>query len=236
MTAPIAPIHRRRTPLPGSWPDTASFPATTGRVGSIGLIWQPSLFAAVGPDLDTSFRALERTYLDDDSWVDHCPRWMTGSEAIFQDLLSDVQWHQRRRWMYDREVDEPRLTSWHSLDREGIGFPLLDKARRVLSTRYEVELDSMGINLYRDGRDSVAWHRDRIPKEVVDPLVALVSLGEPRKFLLRPHGGGASHRFKLSPGDLLVTGGQTQRRFEHSVPKVASSGPRISVVFRHGVK
>ena len=93
----------------------------------------------------------------------------------------------------------------------------------------------MGINLYRDGADSVAWHRDRIPPEIVDPVVALVSLGEPRKFLLRPQGGGRSRAFKLGQGDLLVTGGQTQRRFEHSVPKVKAAGARMSIVFRHGV-
>ncbi len=93
----------------------------------------------------------------------------------------------------------------------------------------------MGINLYRDGADSVAWHRDRIPPEIVDPVVALVSLGEPRKFLLRPEGGGRSLAFKLGHGDLLVTGGRTQRRFEHSVPKVKTAGARMSVVFRHGV-
>jgi alkylated DNA repair dioxygenase AlkB len=91
------------------------------------------------------------------------------------------------------------------------------------------------MNLYRGGSDSVAWHRDRIPPEIADPVVALVSLGEPRTFLLRPQGGGNSIAFRLGHGDLLVTGGQTQRRFEHSVPKSKSSGPRISLAFRHGV-
>lgn len=102
-----------------------------------------------------------------------------------------------------------------------------------MSKRYQVDFDSVSINLYRDGADSVAWHRDRIPKEIVDPVVALVSVGEPRKFLLRPFGGGSSRAFKLGHGDLFVTGGQTQRRYVHSVPKVASSGPRISLAFRH---
>ena len=104
-----------------------------------------------------------------------------------------------------------------------------------LWTQYGVRFDSVGMNLYRDGADSVAWHRDRIPPEIVDPVVALVSLGEPRTFLLRPQGGGRSRAFKLGQGDLLVTGGQAQRRFEHSVPKVKTSGPRMSIAFRHGV-
>ena len=138
--------------------------------------------------------------------------------------------------MYDRVVDEPRLTSWQKIDGQtAASSPWLADARAALSVRYQVQFDSVGTNLYRDGADSVAWHRDRIPAEIVDPIVALVSLGEPRKFLLRPLGGGNSRSFRLGRGDLLVTGGQTQRRFEHSVPKVKASGPRMSVVFRHGV-
>jgi alkylated DNA repair dioxygenase AlkB len=106
----------------------------------------------------------------------------------------------------------------------------------VLSERYRVELDSMGMNLYRDGRDSVAWHGDRIAREIEKPIVALVSLGHPRKFLLRPKGGGRSRPFELGRGDLLVTGGRTQRLWQHSVPKVATvAGPRISLAFRHGM-
>ncbi|MFP5352750.1 MAG: alpha-ketoglutarate-dependent dioxygenase AlkB, partial [Actinomycetota bacterium] len=67
------------------------------------------------------------------------------------------------------------------------------------------------------------------------PLVALVSLGEPRRFLLKPRGGGETHAFMLGRGDLLVTGGRTQRTWLHSVPKVAKAGPRISIAYRHGL-
>ena len=138
--------------------------------------------------------------------------------------------------MYDRHVDEPRLTSWQRMDEQsGVTYPWLEDARAALSARYHVGFDSVGLNLYRDGADSVAWHRDRIPPEIVDPVVALMSLGEPRTFLLRPQGGGRSRAFRLGHGDLFVTGGQTQRRFEHSVPKVRSSGPRMSLALRHGV-
>jgi alkylated DNA repair dioxygenase AlkB len=138
--------------------------------------------------------------------------------------------------MYDQTVQEPRLTAPWSLR---VGQPLapgiLEDIRQVLSARYEREFDSVGFNLYRDGRDSVAWHGDRIPEEIEHPIVALVSLGEPRRFLLRPKGGGASRPFMLGRGDLLVTGGQTQRAWEHSVPKVARAGPRISLAYRHGM-
>ncbi len=138
--------------------------------------------------------------------------------------------------MYDRVVDEPRLTSWRKTDEQNaVSHQWLEEARTSLSEHYDVSFDSVGLNLYRDGADSVAWHRDRIPPEVADPIVALVSLGEPRTFLVRPQGGGKSRSFRLGQGDLLVTGGQAQRRFEHSVPKVKRSGPRLSIAFRHGV-
>ena len=217
-----------------------SHPGTTVSVNSSpsapAVAWQPSLWAHQDTVIDASFCGLERTQLDGDSWVDHCPGWVSGSDGAFGELLRDVAWSQRRRWMYDREVDEPRLTSWQKIDEQtAVAYQWLEHARESLSAHYDVWFDSMGMNLYRDGADSVVWHRDRIPPEVVDPVVALVSLGEPRTFLLRPQGGGRSRTFKLGRGDLLVTGGQTQRRFEHSVPKVKASGPRMSIVFRHGV-
>ncbi len=138
--------------------------------------------------------------------------------------------------MYDKRVVEPRLTSHWRVGSDEPLDPLVEEMRQLLSKRYAVELDSVGFNLYRDGRDSVAWHGDHIAKEIEEPIVALVSVGEPRKFLLRPRGGGATHRFLLGRGDLLVTGGATQRTWEHSVPKVKEAGPRISIAFRHALE
>jgi alkylated DNA repair dioxygenase AlkB len=97
-----------------------------------------------------------------------------------------------------------------------------------------VAFRSIGCNLYRDGTDSVAWHGDTVRKTMPEPIVAIVSLGQPRRFLLRPRGGGASIRYELGTGDLLVMGGTCQHTWEHSVPKARSAGPRLSVTFRHG--
>jgi alkylated DNA repair dioxygenase AlkB len=201
------------------------------------LNWQPSLFqAAAGTDIDEGFSGLERIQLDPASWVDFDPEWVTGSDALFAELLEGRDWGQRSRPMYDRRVKEPRLTSlWRATSGEPLEPPILERMRAALSTRYGRALDSVGFNLYRDGRDSVAWHGDRISKEIPDPIVALVSLGEPRRFLLRPKEGGKSRAFQLGRGALLVTGGRTQREWEHSVPKVASAGPRMSLAFRHGL-
>jgi alkylated DNA repair dioxygenase AlkB len=91
-----------------------------------------------------------------------------------------------------------------------------------------------GLCLYRDGRDSVAWHGDTTGRgSAEDTIVAIVSLGAPRALLLRPRGGGPALRRSLGHGDLFVMGGSCQRTWEHAVPKTtAATGPRISVQFR----
>ena len=92
-----------------------------------------------------------------------------------------------------------------------------------------------GLCLYRDGRDSVAWHGDRIGRSSTeDTMVAIVSIGAPRALLLRRRGGGPVEvRHELGHGDLLVMGGSCQRTWEHCIPKTARpTGPRISIQFR----
>ena len=183
-----------------------------------------------------SFTGLRRIQLDEASWLDHLPGWVSGSDGLFAQVLATRPWGERTRWMYDRRVREPRLTASWNL---GSGLPLepaiLEEMRRCLGARYGVVFDSAGFNLYRDGEDSVAWHGDQIRKEIEDPIIPLVSLGEPRKFLLRRKGGGPSRAFRLGRGDLLVTGGATHRAWDHAVPKVARAGPRISIAFRYGL-
>ena len=200
------------------------------------LIWQPTLFGSDEPSFDPAFSGIERIHLDPTAWVDWLPGWVTGADRLFEEILEHRNWHQRQRQMYDHKVREPRLVApWNLRSGEPLEPPILEDIRVALSERYGIEFDSVGFNLYRDGRDSVAWHGDRIKKEVVDPIVVLVSLGFPRKFLLRPVAGGTSKSFMLGAGDLLVTGGKTQRTWQHAVPKVAQAGPRISLAYRHGM-
>ena len=200
---------------------------------SPSLTWQAGLFASSdSPQIDPAFSTLGRVELDTRSWIDVAPAWVSGSDALFEQLLTTVAWEGLDRVMYGNVVQQPRLSARLV---GSVELPALEAARVALSGLYGVEFDSIGLNLYRDGSDSVAWHGDRIPKEIVDPIVALVSLGHPRRFLLRPKGGGKSCAFDLGRGDLLVTGGACQREWQHSVPKVASAGPRISIAFRHGM-
>ena len=207
---------------------------------SLDLTWQPSLLdAGPQPTIDEAFAGAERISLDKRSWIERVPGWVADSDALFAHLLATADWGQRTRKMWDNEVLEPRLTSWWGAESgKTLEPPILERMRQALSDRYGVEFDSMGLNLYRDGRDSVAWHGDRIAREIAEPLVAIVSVGEPRRFLLRPKAKGsglATRRLVLGRGELLVTGGATQRAWEHSVPKVSSAGPRMSLTFRHGL-
>jgi len=197
---------------------------------------QSSLFDLDPLTFDRTFSRLERIHLDETAWVDVAPGWVSGSDALFRTLAETLPWAQRTRFLYEQQRIEPRLTAGWRAGIEGpLQPPVLEEMRAALSAHYGVQFDSAGFNLYRDGRDSVAWHRDKIPTRIHQPIVALVSLGEPRRFLLRPRGGGTSRPFPLGHGDLLVTGGETQRTWEHAVLKVAHAGPRISIAFRHGM-
>ena len=202
---------------------------------SAAIEWQASLFGGADPDVDRTFAGLTRRQLDEDSWIEHARGWLSGADQIFDLLLAHAKWESHTRPMYGTVVEQPRLTATWKRGSVRQHVPVIELVRRALSDHYGVDFDTGGLNLYRDGRDSVAWHVDRIPKSIEAPLVAIVSLGEPRRFLVRPRGGGSSIRYDLASGDLLVTGGQAQRRWEHSVPKVAAAGPRISITFRHSV-
>lgn len=197
------------------------------------LTWQPSLLDGSVVELDRTFHGGRRHPLGEDAWVDHVPGWCRGADLLFAELLQNTPWRGREVRMYDRVVPEPRLTHrWH-LDRGPDPPPALAAMARLIGARYGVQLTQVGVNLYRDGSDSVAWHGDRVARELPDAVVALVSLGALRPFRLRPSGGGPSEAFLPGPGDLLVMGGSCQRTWQHSVPKVRSAGPRISVQFRH---
>ncbi|WP_153398431.1 alpha-ketoglutarate-dependent dioxygenase AlkB [Ornithinicoccus halotolerans] len=187
--------------------------------------------------------AVRRTTLSRGAWVDVRPGWVTGSDELFTRLAlggsAAVAWRGERRVMYEREVDTPRLLRFYDED-EQLPDPVLAAARAALTGYYAGELGepfrTAGMCLYRDGRDSVAWHGDRHGRgSRQDTMVAIVSIGAPRALLLRPVGGGAGAtiRHVLGHGDLLVMGGSCQRTWEHAVPKTARPvGPRISIQFR----
>jgi alkylated DNA repair dioxygenase AlkB len=197
------------------------------------LVTQASLFGAGEPRLDPRLPGLRRLLLSDTAWIDHLPSWLEGHDALFELLRRTTRWEHHRRRMYERVVDVPRLVA--ELPEDGPGHPVLYEARDALSRHYGLRLPNISLAYYRDGRDSVAWHGNRLGRLVDDTVVAILSLGEPRRFLLRPAAGGPSRAFELGWGDLLVMGGSCQRTWQHAVPKVALAGPRMSVQFRPDV-
>ncbi|WP_330341763.1 alpha-ketoglutarate-dependent dioxygenase AlkB [Streptomyces sp. NBC_00557] len=181
---------------------------------------------------------LRRTDLGAGAWIDVLPGWLSGADALFEKLAADVPWRAEHRKMYDNVVAVPRLLAFYGAG-DPLPDPVLEEAREALSRHYAEELGepfaTAGLCFYRDGRDSVAWHGDRIGRGArEDTMVAILSVGEPRDLLLRPAGGGgAAVRRPLGHGDLIVMGGSCQRTWEHCVPKTArAAGPRISIQFR----
>ena len=201
--------------------------------------YQPSMFDLMGGPT-TGLEPLAgrvRHQLTAGAWVDVLPGWLHGSDAVFETLLG-IDWRAERRQMYDSVVDVPRLLRWYGGD-EQLPHPALTEARAALNRHYADELGeefrTAGMCLYRDGRDSVAWHGDTQGRSAGhDTMVAIVSFGSPRTLMLRPRAGGReSLRFALGHGDLIVMGGSCQRTWEHCIPKTTKPvGPRVSVQFR----
>jgi alkylated DNA repair dioxygenase AlkB len=183
------------------------------------------------PRIDALSRTLERIVLARGAWLDVGRGWLRGHAELFEVLHQRVNWQSESRVMYDRTVEVPRRYALLKGDPGAI-HPILAKMQAALDAHYATTFERLGLALYRDGRDSVAWHGDYVARRMQEALVATVSVGAPRKFLLRPAGGGKSIAFSLGWGDLLVMGGSCQRTYQHAIPKVAQADPRIAIMFR----
>jgi len=194
------------------------------------VIRQLDLFAGPVVAFDAGFSGVRRHELAHGAWVEHQPGWVSGHDRLFDELERGLDWRAEKRHMYDRTVAVPRLLA--SVPAEGAGQPIIEQMRQALSARYGEDFVRLMAALYRDGHDSVAWHGDTTARDMDQALVATVSLGEPRRFLLRPAEGGRSIALPAGRGDLIVMGGTCQRTWRHAIPKVAHAGPRIALMFR----
>lgn len=193
-------------------------------------ISQSSLFGDADVEFDGSFETLRRIDLGEGAWIDYAPMWLSGDESLFERLAETAEWSQPVVEMYEREVITPRLTARIDASSHEAIPRMID----VLSDRYDVPLDQVSAGWYRDGRDSVAPHGDRIARDLPYATVATVSLGGSRRFTIRSRQGGGSRALSLGHGDLVVMGGSTQRTQEHGIPKTTSPvEPRIALMFRH---
>ena len=185
--------------------------------------------------------AVERLDLGTGAWVDVARDWLVGADELFAHLRDEVPWATSRLFRYDHFVEERRLGSFWQRGQP-LPHPALAEATRTLQHRYRVQFDSFGMIQYRDGRDGQAFHRDTDMRWLDDTVIAILSLGARRPWLLRPRasrhdhseGRGATHDLAPGPGDLLVMGGRTQADWEHSVPYRIGQQlePRISIQWR----
>lgn len=188
---------------------------------------QPLMFSETPPDeaagglavsVDRSFGSAHRVRLDETSWVDHIPGWLNGDEALMDLLREIMPWEQRTRWMYNRKVDEPRLTAEFPVIADA-HHPVFGYLAGALAAHYETPYERLWMNWYRDHNDGTGWHADRPANTRTEATIPVLSLGATRRFLIRPIGGGASTPFTVGGGDLIVMGGRCQQDWQHMVPK-----------------
>ncbi|WP_425501724.1 alpha-ketoglutarate-dependent dioxygenase AlkB [Pseudoxanthomonas koreensis] len=176
---------------------------------------------------------------DEEGGIRYWPGFVDGGEAAawFDALRDGCDWRHQRRTMYERVVDVPRLQAWYPFDPASLqGLPaqlplaaILVRIRAVVPGGY----NSVGLNLYRDGRDSVAMHNDKLHMLLPGQPIALLSLGAPRRMNIRAKAGGHALGIDLQPGSLLAMSHASQLTHEHGIPKTTRPvPPRMSVVFR----
>lgn len=182
-----------------------------------------------------------------DARLDFDPRWLTAmdSDALFATLRADIAWETHRIRLFGRQVDSPRLSCWigdpgTAYTYSGTRFEPHPWPAALLALRERLQQDigvpfnSVLANLYRDGRDSMGWHSDDERELGVEPVIASLSLGAARRFVLRNRRDPDSKlALDLADGSLLLMRGQTQRHWRHALPRTAKPvGERINLTFR----
>ena len=188
------------------------------------------------------FAAEPRVLAEDaEGGIRYWPRFVGAAHAErwFEHLRDDVEWTSYSRPMYDRVVDVPRLVSAFPLDGSKPLPAALQQAALAVSEGFGVAFTHVGMNFYRDGRDSVAPHNDKLHSIVPGYPIALLSLGSTRRMDIRekqPSGHPPKRRgwrLDLEAGSVLVMSHASQKTFDHGIPKTTSPvGPRISLAFR----
>jgi alkylated DNA repair dioxygenase AlkB len=180
------------------------------------------------------------------AWLEYEPQWLPHDEAdeTLAALRDELEWEQREIVIFGRRIVQPRLIAWAG----DLGYrysgqtleprpftPAVQGLLTRVNERAGVRFNHVLANRYRGGDDSMGLHADDEPELGPDPVVAIVSLGAARRFVLKPRrkAAGSPHQFQLGDGALLVMGGTCQRHYVHGVPREAGvHGERISLTFR----
>jgi len=195
------------------------------------------------------FDAIERVELPNADITLHRGLFdLSEAENHFQGLLSEIHWQQEQISMFGKTSDIPRLTAWYGDEDKpytysGIQMQPLPWTERLLAIKTRVEsishtvFNSVLLNQYRDGSDKVDWHADDEPELGLNPVIGSVSLGGTRDFNFRSKDDDSSGKrttetVELRHGDVLLMSGETQRYWNHQIPKRAKASPRINLTFR----
>jgi len=174
------------------------------------------------------------------------PNFFTKSESdiLFQSLREKILWKQESMSIYGKKVAFPRLTAWYGNDDKPYSFsgitlnPLpwikeIIEIKNRIEPKANVEFNSVLLNLYRDGKDSISWHTDSEPELGKNPVIASVNFGATRKFQLRHLKTKKKLEIELTHGSLLIMQGELQHYWQHQVPKTNKTiGERINLTFR----
>lgn len=167
-------------------------------------------------------------------------------ELLFKNLVEKVNWRNDKIKIFNKEVSIPRLSAWYgnaglSYSYSGLKLEPNEWNEELLIIKEKIEnhlgiqFNSVLINLYRDGQDSMGWHKDDEKELGINPIIASVSLGQERPFQLKHiynkvHG---TKTIQLSDGSLLLMQGATQHFWKHQIPKTSRQiKPRINLTFR----
>ena len=167
------------------------------------------------------------------------------SDVLFESLLDEIEWKQEKIKLYGKEMNMPRQMAWYGDRGKSYTFSRLRFTpkpwtstllyiKEKIEPLAEVSFNSVLLNLYRDGRDSMAWHSDAEPELGKNPTIGSVSLGGTRKFKFRNQfDRSLKHEIELTHGSFLLMAGETQHFWQHEVPKTAKAvKPRINLTFR----
>ncbi|QNH62110.1 alpha-ketoglutarate-dependent dioxygenase AlkB family protein [Hymenobacter sediminicola] len=173
---------------------------------------------------------------------------LDAAAALLSELTTTIAWRQEPIKLFGKEVMQPRLTAWYGdpsarYQYSGLALepypwtPALERLRSQVEAATGTHFNSVLLNLYRSGQDSMGWHADNEPELGPTPIIASVSLGDTRRFRLKPRDPQRTQHapvsLELSAGSLLVMRGYTQRYWLHAVPKTARpTGPRLNLTFR----
>jgi len=167
----------------------------------------------------------------------------TEADRALITLLSELDWQQEEIHMFGKQVLQPRLQAWHgdkpytysglSMTPQPWSSTLMDLKHRCEDVAHH-SFNSVLANLYRDGQDSMGWHQDNEPELGKNPVIASLSLGETRRFVLRHRETKQKYQIELGHGSLLIMAGETQHYWQHAVPKTAKPrNERINLTFRY---